>query len=364
MSEGSCRDDSRDDVGTSADAQHHLPALVRASALPVWLVDLDNHRIVEVSDAVASLVGGRRDQIVRRHVTDFLMDQTSPTSRLNLLATGQLDSYCVQVVSYRGLDGSELHADVCVSACTDEAPRRIAVAVLLPVERRTESGFGRNASQDAVVLGSVDGDWNIDRISGDIERLLGHPAATVVGRPLSELVQPDDWPNLLLAIAHALRAQGGVTARLRMREANGAPRSCRVLVTALAGGAPGLAFSLAPADRLTPSVADRAWELEGHLRRIAREVAASGLLAGLTETPTVAAVPAMAALSTRELEIVTGLLAGERVAMIAERMFLSQSTVRNHLTSVYRKLGIRTQQELLRLLRDKTVTNPKWGDFA
>jgi DNA-binding NarL/FixJ family response regulator len=72
----------------------------------------------------------------------------------------------------------------------------------------------------------------------------------------------------------------------------------------------------------------------------------------------------MATLSTRELEIVSGLLAGERVAMIAERMFLSQSTVRNHLTSVYRKLGIRTQQELLRLLRDKTVTTPKRGDFA
>ncbi|MDX6204840.1 MAG: Bacterial regulatory protein luxR family, partial [Frankiales bacterium] len=57
-------------------------------------------------------------------------------------------------------------------------------------------------------------------------------------------------------------------------------------------------------------------------------------------------------------------LAGERVPMIAERMFLSQSTVRNHLTSVYRKQGVRSQQELLRLLRAEPTIQPKRGDFA
>jgi DNA-binding NarL/FixJ family response regulator len=62
-------------------------------------------------------------------------------------------------------------------------------------------------------------------------------------------------------------------------------------------------------------------------------------------------MPAMASLSWRELEIVTGLLAGERVPMIAGRLHLSQSTVRNHLTSVYRKLGVNSQQELLTVLR-------------
>jgi DNA-binding CsgD family transcriptional regulator len=64
----------------------------------------------------------------------------------------------------------------------------------------------------------------------------------------------------------------------------------------------------------------------------------------------------MAGLSTRELEIVTGLLAGERVAMTAKRMFLSPSTVRNHLTSVYRKLGVGSQQELLALLNVNPAT--------
>jgi DNA-binding NarL/FixJ family response regulator len=59
----------------------------------------------------------------------------------------------------------------------------------------------------------------------------------------------------------------------------------------------------------------------------------------------------MAGLSTRQLEIVNALAAGERVTMIAERMFVSESTVRNHLSSVYWQLGVRSQPELLRLLR-------------
>jgi DNA-binding NarL/FixJ family response regulator len=50
--------------------------------------------------------------------------------------------------------------------------------------------------------------------------------------------------------------------------------------------------------------------------------------------------------------------------MMAERMFLSQSTVRNHLTSVYRKLGVGSQQELLTVLRGNAGTNEKPGDFA
>jgi DNA-binding CsgD family transcriptional regulator len=51
------------------------------------------------------------------------------------------------------------------------------------------------------------------------------------------------------------------------------------------------------------------------------------------------------------LEIVLRFVSGDRVRAIAARLFLSQSTVRNHLSSVYRKLGVRSQQELVDLFR-------------
>ncbi|MDQ1724609.1 MAG: hypothetical protein QOG52_1637 [Frankiaceae bacterium] len=343
----------------------NLWALVRGSHLPVWLLGLPTGRIIEVSDSIASLLGSHRDELLKHHVTDFVTDQSTARARLSLLSSGELDSYRVHARTYRRPDGTDFVVDACISACTDETPRRAAVGVLLPVSPGPLAFSAGPHSFGLVAMGTVDGEWRIDRISAGIEPLLGYKAADVLGQEISSLVQPTEWPSLLIAIGYGLRDVGGTTARLVLRSADGESRHCTVLVTPLAGGREaGFAFSFAVADRLTPNVADRAWELESHIRRIAREVAASGVLSGLTATPTATNVPAMAGLSTRELEIVTGLLAGERVPMMAERMFLSQSTVRNHLTSVYRKLGVGSQQELLTVLRGNAGTNEKPGDFA
>ena len=56
-------------------------------------------------------------------------------------------------------------------------------------------------------------------------------------------------------------------------------------------------------------------------------------------------------LSAREREIVDRLLNGDRVPAIARALYLGQSTVRNHLTAVYRKLNVSCQQELIDLYR-------------
>jgi DNA-binding NarL/FixJ family response regulator len=56
-------------------------------------------------------------------------------------------------------------------------------------------------------------------------------------------------------------------------------------------------------------------------------------------------------LTTRELEIVNRLVSGDRVPSIAKALFLSPSTVRNHLHSIYRKLAIHSQQELIHAFR-------------
>jgi DNA-binding CsgD family transcriptional regulator len=44
-------------------------------------------------------------------------------------------------------------------------------------------------------------------------------------------------------------------------------------------------------------------------------------------------------LSDREAQVVRLLLTGHRVAWIARRLFISQSTVRNQLATAFRKLG-------------------------
>lgn len=90
--------------------------------------------------------------------------------------------------------------------------------------------------------------------------------------------------------------------------------------------------------------------LEGHLLKIAYEVRETGLLAG-SEPGEPGAVTTLGGLSPRQREIASRLLAGERVSEIAGAMYLSPSTVRNHLTAIFRKFGVHSQVELISVLK-------------
>jgi diguanylate cyclase (GGDEF)-like protein/PAS domain S-box-containing protein len=71
------------------------------------------------------------------------------------------------------------------------------------------------------------------------------------------------------------------------------------------------------------------------------------------QTPEVTTLAGAEKLSTRQLEVLGRLLAGERVPAIATALFLSPSTVRNHLSVIFQRLGVHSQQELIQLLRSK-----------
>ena len=104
-------------------------------------------------------------------------------------------------------------------------------------------------------------------------------------------------------------------------------------------------------------LAARVAGLERHLDRIGQEVGAAGLMSVVSVLPQPSTVPGLAELSARQVEVVTRLLRGERVLTIARRMFLSPSTVRNHLSTIYRKVGVSSQAELLDLLQGARGTD-------
>jgi DNA-binding NarL/FixJ family response regulator len=80
------------------------------------------------------------------------------------------------------------------------------------------------------------------------------------------------------------------------------------------------------------------------------------VVAGFDGFPDPETLPALRDLTSRQWEIITRLLRGERVPTIASHMYLSQSTVRNHLASIFRKVGVHSQPELLEYLRAKGGT--------
>ncbi len=62
-------------------------------------------------------------------------------------------------------------------------------------------------------------------------------------------------------------------------------------------------------------------------------------------------------ISKREKEVVNLVLAGKNRSDIAEALFISDETVKQHLTNIYRKLEIRGKADLFSL-----VYGPKTGD--
>jgi two-component system, NarL family, nitrate/nitrite response regulator NarL len=59
----------------------------------------------------------------------------------------------------------------------------------------------------------------------------------------------------------------------------------------------------------------------------------------------------LARLSPRENDVLKVLAAGDSNDEIAHRLFLSENTVKHHIHSIFEKLGIRSRQEAIRIVR-------------
>lgn len=137
----------------------------------------------------------------------------------------------------------------------------------------------------------------------------------------------------------------GLAAAAELRERLPA---CRVLILttfgrpgylrrALAAGASGFLVKDAPADRLIDAVR----RAHAGLRVVDPALAVESMALG--DSP----------LTAREAEVLAAAADGSTVADVAARLFLSEGTVRNHLSSLIRKTGARTRAEAVRIATDR-----------
>jgi PAS domain S-box-containing protein len=199
---------------------------------------------------------------------------------------------------------------------------------------------------------------------------LGQEPKRLVGRKMLEFVHTDDRSRVRnqLARVASRRSTGGYTRyRLRADPADGwrviestadnllddpTVRGIVVMardVTALS--ADGAAAAL-------DSPAARVAQLEQHLGRIAAEVEASGALRGGNPATDMGRFLPVEGLTYRQRDVLGRLMRGDRVPTIAAAMFLSQSTVRNHLTALFARFGVHSQAELLTVLRADWTDDP------
>ena len=340
----------------SGPTQTHIHSAVAQVPFPMAVLDLGasddplSAPLVAVNEAMNRLLVQPGESALGRIVADFtLPDRRKQTATyLGLLASSQLDGYQLRA-SIRQANGTVVTAQVWIRRLDLPNGSNLAAALVAPADFLKTELNPATVANSTVGVGVIitDGSWVIEESSDGIGALLGSESA-LVGRSLLTLVHAEDAPPFLLALAQTIASRQTVVASVRMAAGDGTWREVTCLVSAVSRVDP---------LRLGIVVASGATRLETEARR---RVAGVDLMAILEEITASGVVPSLAGddervqklgqLSGRQREIVTRLLAGERVSQIAREMYLSPSTVRNHLSAVFQRFGVHSQVELIALL--------------
>jgi len=337
-----------------------VESLVRDSAAPLAAVELPSGRFLAVNLPLAKALGTTVDALTGSSSLDQLSAAERHSAELGFqaLADGHLTGY--QAIRTRDSPENPGQAfSVWVNAVEVSGTLVGLISVTpaggsdgeppaLPAPMVRELGD--------VVLGTVDGAWRIDRISQDVTAFLGITPEQCVGVPVLGAIHPSDAPGFLAGVEHARRGERSVALVVRLSAREPQWREVSAVFAVVSPEVPPvMAFALMRGGSGTGTAVDptRESRLEAHLLRIADELHAAGPLPRLQQLPTLSGNPRLGLLTSREWAVLTRLLDGQRAAGIASELVVSQSTVRNHLSSIYAKLRVDGQVELIRTLRGR-----------
>lgn len=319
--------------------------LASTSAAAV-VVDLLTRRIVLASEPAQRLLAADSEDILGSDVEAYFV---VASGGLAMVAAGTLSGY--ETLRHLVAPDGQREIRGWVKALEDGTPPTHALVVLQDMASVEPFGFAQSGDLSLpTVAGVTDHRLIITHITADVEELTGYPPRQVIGVPFLDLFVADDVPDALWALAQASRSATGVTAVVRSRTSDGRLVACHLVIVSLL---PRPTFGFAVMPSLDgPGMTGRAQGAERVFGEIATTMRAAELL---RRTPEIHdAHPALLSrLSARELEVVSLLLRGVRPPAIARGLYVSQSTVRNHLSSAFRKLDVQSQQGLIDKLRSE-----------
>ena len=337
-------------------ATHGYPRICGELELPIVLVDLATLNVVAVSGVVLKRLDRTAEEVVGRSVLDLLLPEDRPkaTAALHALEAGIVDFYRVHR-SIPSAPGTEGLGTLWVRSVSLDGTRQALIELgdgSAPQPSPLNKFLGRDPIRMAV--GIVGPDWVVRSVSSDVSDVLGVTPADLVGRRLIGAVRENDVQHLLEA-AQRSGSDDSVALHIDLRNGSGDwQRVCCVLSSIAAET--GRLFILMPEpdedDRPGRGLSD---EVDTHLRTIAAEMDASGMLERMGVTSELAPLPEMASLTVRQWEVFSRLLLGDRVPTIATDLFISQSTVRNHLSAIYERFGVHSQADVIQLVRKRSV---------
>ncbi|HLX89524.1 MAG TPA: helix-turn-helix transcriptional regulator [Acidimicrobiales bacterium] len=318
----------------------------------VGLVDTDTAEVIAGNAAYARVLERSPDAVAGVPVEAFLDPADAVVSRtvLTAMRDGLVDF--LQGETKVHLPSGPATVYSWSSAVGAGPPRNAVIVGALPLECGGQGG-PPPVDVDRIILGTLDDEWSFENVAVRSAGLLGGSPVGHERTCFREMVHPADHGTL----AEAFDASAGdelATRQLRIRAHHSGWLNAQVTVSRMRGQASGLHAAVlcfdASSEPTNPAV-ERMNGLEERLWRIAMEVSAAGVLPPMAGLPTALGMANAGPLSSRQLDILARLAAGERAPAIAKAMHLSQSTVRNHLSALFRKFAVHSQAELLELLR-------------
>jgi DNA-binding CsgD family transcriptional regulator/PAS domain-containing protein len=332
-------------------ATAELSRAVMACDFPLVVWSYETQRVVLANQPAADLVGTRVAELVGRAMADLVQERGALRQTVALLRAADADAVHVRRRLVRA-DGGTVAASVWTRTAEVDGRR---MGITLVIGDADLPRLGRNPERSwrdlaCVAIGAADARWVILRVSADVSALLDRSPSDLVGLSLLDLVNPDDVDRFPGAPRSPLAdVMGGC--RVRIRDGRGGWTEVCVLAAPAAAGQPfAKVFALVGSSE-PPTPADRAAELEVRLRRIGAEVRAAGVLDTVHDFAAPTDFAEFDELTARQWEVLSRLVRGERVATIAAALFVSPSTVRNHLAAIFAKFGVHSQAELLEVLR-------------
>ena len=351
-------------VGTDAGGDHGVVGRVAGDELQQALegsnnpplITWDRNGIVRLANkAAAEFLGLPLDEVVGMRLVDLAGPAEDIERVLAEFNEGRfLGTYARRNIHVPGGEDRM----VLVTSRAIEVDGRVG-GITAVVSDDATGGLGRDPRRTwldvvPVAVGGTDGDWIIVTVSSEIHDLIDRTSSDVKGRSLLELVDPADVGQMRDAVADQ---EPRSLPDIRFLLPSGGDVEVSVLLAPLAAPAAGVRFALiGHIESYFPQQQDRVAELELRLRRIGAEVRAAGLI----DTPGPSAMhdhPEVAELSTRQWEILSRLLEGARVSTIAAELMISESTVRNHLSTIFQRFGVHSQAELIDKFRQPRTGN-------
>jgi DNA-binding CsgD family transcriptional regulator len=329
-----------------------LTANLRAVEAPALILRLPHEAIVATSLSAERLLGRSGPDLLGRPFGEFT--QGPSHEPVELVASGLMAGY----VTDRRLTGTGARARFWVHGLDVVPPIDLVLALLLlPPSRAEEPTAHPDLARSLPVTGSTDESFTIEGISADDdEEVLGHTPAHFVGQSLLSLIDPVDMTHVMVVIEHMSMTTGAMAVQTRVVCKDQSILTGQLLLVPRARAGEYIFAFIAAEPGTTAGAAAVAAvlrRLDTHIRYddSAATMLGSDTARSLARIEMWRKIPGVSDLSRREMEIVSRLMDGDRVPTIAAALFLTRSTIRNHLSAAYSKIGVRSQQELINLLR-------------